>query len=1038
MKSAIIIAFAALLSTARAAPTVLHNGLLVTGDVVVADGRIIENGETNATQPWVVSQINDSTGAVAQATAGRFARITVPVEAFALDLSATWYDTGAGAWTNEAGWETTVEPLSNGIYWSSSAFSEDSYLRSPVVTGGLARVTATIATQHWAHAWYLTDYDGNDYLGLVNAGESIDQAMDSQVSGRATIYFDQYPHVDGYTNMVLLSSMTVWTWSTPEYVGTTNDHRAQRILIRDASMPDEPVTLRQLSNTVHAIRIGSADAWSAHPAIEPVHLDGRPIHWDNAYSTMTSTGALVFAWHGNPIMTMIAGSYLASTNPQIAGASLVDTTVTLAVVAATGWRPYPEWSTDTVTWTRLATNQFFSSYPAQSNGAYTISFVVPTLTTAYYRVWSTNESGGSITGTVDILSENLLHRGQPVARVSDLLGFGAVVTAALNDASTALAAAPEWRQSATGTVNLAGHWLAGVGRVQGVRATNTWSGNEFGLHASGGVTNWSVSDGAGNVGVLWSALNFAPAGCLTAAAAATNYWRITSPPATPTNFGAYGQIAVTPSNIAVYSHTAGRWIVIPTNGPPPMTNWAALAGDGVVFTNGQFAVDPAVLAVTSSPPQPWSAYLGSTAVMVRGGSVMLRYVTNDIDGWAHAVATEFKSADFEPAYETNGYALIGYEVNEIVTNGFFVEAMLDEFLLASTSGAAEVYTQFRGGDTNWDWSRAVLVAEGDFSERYYRTIYSGPRIPSHDVELVFPSNYVLRTDYHPEHALDYPPGGAESNDLFLSWVNGSIRYLFLETNGVIGINPPALPPDWTPAPPYTNGFWPPPGPVLQPREPAVISAGLTEFDLLPLIRTSALFNAFASGLPIRYALSIGNDVMWDTVAPIRAIYLSGSNCVDHWAWTKISGGVNSAPQDSSSVWYAPGGGPIGGAKGWVAPIVGQNSLAWSDPCYIGPVIPNTDPPSSGWATRIRTWPAIVAERNPENAVTLVVSAQFGLSDTRLSRTQVPPVRSVHINLVWGSALTRVGGTFTITRPYYGWLSGREILTTNMVWPGEYL
>lgn len=433
MRAILILLLLLSIHSASAAPAELPHGAIVSGNVVIVAGELIQDGETNATQPWVVDQIAGASGVVAQATAARFARITQPVLEHSLNMTGTWYDAGGGISTNAEGWSMSGVILTNGtaLYPTNDL---SMWIQSPPTTNGAAMIHVDIAAALNTYVWLVEAT--NDVLqgelvadGFLQNEGSLDVLLAIADPVALKLQFDKFVLPDAVSNYTAISSFEVYGWSAPEYIGATNNYQGMTLLVSEASDHRSPPTWGQVTAAIHAVRISMTSAdWSGHAAISPVNLSGQPLRWDAEYSSYTETGALVIAWQNNPIIRMIAGAYLPVATSEIVSASISDSNITLGVLASTGWRPFPEWSTNTITWTRLTTNQFVSTYPLQSNGLYQLTFAA-VATDAWYRVWSTNEAGGSVTGSVDILSENLTHRGVRVATVADLPdAFGSAVT----------------------------------------------------------------------------------------------------------------------------------------------------------------------------------------------------------------------------------------------------------------------------------------------------------------------------------------------------------------------------------------------------------------------------------------------------------------------------------------------------------------------------------------------------------------------------------------------------------------------------------
>lgn len=529
-------------SVALAAPTVLQHGVVVSGSVSVVGGPIVENGETNATRPWVAGQIQGATGLVEQAFASRFVRSTTPYVWQTLNPTGAWYSIGGGRWTNNDGWTLTGTPWTNGIRLASNNDS----LAPPVPTNGIARVQLQIGTSSLAVAWSSTDhvaqYDGAPVV-------SSDHMLPAASADDYLVAFDFIPAPD-IDAFIVITGATIWAWSVDEYVGTTNELQGTILRVRDAMSETEPAAWGQVTERVHsAVSAISAADWATHPASADIAVNERRIRLDSQYSMIATDGVAEVQWQRQPVLRISGGSIASTGAASIVSLSATETTVTLVVASTAGWQPFPEWSTNAETWARLATNEFSSSWPTLSNGVYTLR-VAPPATDAWYRVYSTNVSGNTIGGTVEVYSAVMLLRGHQVATLADVSNAVALVNAAGWSAHVAtqtvvLAAGARGTGVVVSADTRGGTNSASSQRLMFERTDSSGVVSRAGLVFGAGATGVQLVRPDGQVSTPWDSLSLTPSLYQSVSAAQadrTNFWRLAaSLPASNTAPGSVGQ-----------------------------------------------------------------------------------------------------------------------------------------------------------------------------------------------------------------------------------------------------------------------------------------------------------------------------------------------------------------------------------------------------------------------------------------------------------------------------------------------------------------
>jgi len=169
------------------------------------------------------------------------------------------------------------------------------------------------------------------------------------------------------------------------------------LLVDDATNARSPVTYGQWTNAQPDLA-----AWSQYPATATVELDRNPLHWSDKWqswiTTGTNTTTLNIGPYGDTLLSLAANDV---TDTNTSGALLilgltqsgtnlllqVSTTNVIAALVPQEASPTNGFPTN---WTDMA--GYTSTYPFATNGAYTITFGVPTAPPMLYRVRSASGS----------------------------------------------------------------------------------------------------------------------------------------------------------------------------------------------------------------------------------------------------------------------------------------------------------------------------------------------------------------------------------------------------------------------------------------------------------------------------------------------------------------------------------------------------------------------------------------------------------------------------------------------------------------------
>lgn len=171
-----------------------------------------------------------------------------------------------------------------------------------------------------------------------------------------------------------ISKISIFQYLNPLSFGQTNDQRLTTVLVKDATLQNEPVTKGTFDSVVGAIRV---DQWSQSPAVTALDINGNEIRFGNNFEAIATTNAFTFSYRGLPFMRFLSGtsSDIGTGSTYLVSARVTSTTITLGVYASPGYIPRPQYGTEVTNWFDILS--YVSSYPTNDYGVYTISFDTP-------------------------------------------------------------------------------------------------------------------------------------------------------------------------------------------------------------------------------------------------------------------------------------------------------------------------------------------------------------------------------------------------------------------------------------------------------------------------------------------------------------------------------------------------------------------------------------------------------------------------------------------------------------------------------------
>jgi hypothetical protein len=371
---------------------------------------------------------------------------------YGADGNPAWANTSSGLESHAA--ETTTahggimakatNPGSNGQVLMLNGQTGRPYWGDPVieggvnylVTSGVARVNARIGATNWTVSVSNGTWDGvtatltrsgmvtiassdpvsrwtydrsqADTIGLVDlidAGGWQTNAHGDITAGdiynlRIEAYRISIPGVPGADPApasVAISNLAVWTWTAPAIVGTTNAFEGTTVLVDDPGADLEAVNLRTLETRLADQAAANTPAeWARYPATTNVLLGGRALYLNAQWSLLADGRFCALSYNGRDVFyASMSNSLLA-----ITGLSIGDPIV---FQVATNWvtsRPWLEVCTDLPGGIWVECDSVTNTWPAHSNGAYTVTVSNAWPAGAYFRACQTGTNVNSLVATV--------------------------------------------------------------------------------------------------------------------------------------------------------------------------------------------------------------------------------------------------------------------------------------------------------------------------------------------------------------------------------------------------------------------------------------------------------------------------------------------------------------------------------------------------------------------------------------------------------------------------------------------------------------
>jgi hypothetical protein len=594
-----------------------------------------------------------------------------------------------------AGWSTTGTIATNGLI-----LDNGEYLLSPALGSGLSAIEYSSSASNLTT---VLEWSTNLTTWTTLASTSDLRNAWSSWYFRLSATNAAPPPPGNYYRIQTLSLLG---HQRPDLIGVTNDFAGIVIRVDNPVGSRDAVNLQTLNSRLAAFVPGgsSGSSWSLYPASNTVDLAGHALQLDPRYVVSVSGDTVALTFGGAPVFE-ITGA--ATSTPRIARFRVSGTNLSADVVGVIGWRPYPQWSTDLVAgaWTTLSTNAFTSTYPAVTNGLFTLAWNSLGYTTEYWRIIALDETGGT-NGTglalfhVPVNVPALTVNGVPIVPGESTVS-NAVHALEADHAATAGYA------TNSGAATTAGY------------ATNSGSATTAGYATSAGTSSYAT-----NAGTAVSANSAAVAIYANTAGSATTAGNATT--ANSATTATYATTAGYATN-AGYATSAGY-------APPP--NWlinnvsnCILIGTSARGTTNSIALGTSASsgvdsisighgALASNGLQNTMIAIGDNAAATNSGSVSIGHITQSagvasiaIGGLAragmHAVALGVSNTA-----EKNAIS-IGYGTYAVATNAIAIGA--DAY--ASDAGAVQI-----GAGTN--------SAANSLQVRDYQLLTSGGKIPN--------------------------------------------------------------------------------------------------------------------------------------------------------------------------------------------------------------------------------------------------------------------------------------------------------------------
>jgi microcystin-dependent protein len=298
-----------------------------------------------------------------------------------------WGTLDGSTWTNSSGWTSTAE-VTNGI----CNLATQSLL-SPWITGrGIEAITVT-----WSNLAFFTstvNYSTNDVDWIA-----LTALADLRIA--ATGYRLRFTAVSslpppGSDPIALLDRLVIWGHRFPTRIGGTNDFAGIVFRVDNPVGNRDAVNLQTLESRLSAYIMGghSAEGWSQFSASNDVDLAGHALKLDPRYTLSVVGDAVTLSMGGSTVFEIVGAN---TCTPRIVSFQVSGTNRTADVIGVTGWRPYPQWSTNLTdgSWTTLTTNQFTSTFPDITNGAFRLTWSSGESPFEYWRIFAVDETGGT-------------------------------------------------------------------------------------------------------------------------------------------------------------------------------------------------------------------------------------------------------------------------------------------------------------------------------------------------------------------------------------------------------------------------------------------------------------------------------------------------------------------------------------------------------------------------------------------------------------------------------------------------------------------
>lgn len=304
-----------------------------------------------------------------------------------------WGTADGVTWTNASGWTSTA-PVTNGL---ADLSVQTNSVVSPIFTNaGFRDLVAVWSNLDITAVYEASTNAGSTWFELATLTNSVETWAAYQVRISAT---NTVPEVPGTTNYAMLDAVTLTGHRFPARIGVeTNDFSGIVIRVDNPVGSRDAVNLQTLDTRLAAVEqtISSPTNWALYPAVQAVDLAGHPLDLDSRYTSAISNDVLSLTFAGQPVWDVLGGG---TVTPSVVYFSLSGgTQIAMRVSGSADYRPYPQWSSDLIAtnWTSYATNAFSSTYPALTNGLYTLEFPAVTNSPAYYRVIAIGEGTNTL------------------------------------------------------------------------------------------------------------------------------------------------------------------------------------------------------------------------------------------------------------------------------------------------------------------------------------------------------------------------------------------------------------------------------------------------------------------------------------------------------------------------------------------------------------------------------------------------------------------------------------------------------------------